>query len=310
MKALIKKINSKNSKKDSDSPDLIEYNNKKHNIFLRLAAILINEKKKEYYKTIVFRLFRYLVVYLEKIKSSSIKIISRAGKKFYYINKLYLKDAENFFLNTNIKDSTKYYYLNIIKKYIMILNKNTHIKFSDSIQSIKVNSNNNHTLNSNIRTLIQKIKNEDNPELLCCFYSIFFLGLSFYQISKLTYKNYNSKSKTLVFISYKYKRQILKKKKISKQMELYFDKFFNNKNEREGFLFFNNLRDKKGDTRKSQIEKVFKNLFIKKLKLTKIEVKNYIDELNEERTARRIYGSFRYIFESFVNIIDDSNIFI
>ena len=312
MEFLIKRINRKSENSNENvvvkPHDFIDYNTKKHNILLRLEIILDNEKKKLYYKKTVLRLFKYLLIYLEKIKSKSIKIINKSGKKYYYTNRLYLKDAEQFFLNTDKSISTKYYYLNIIRKYIRILNKNIHINFTKSLRLIQTKKKRN-PFKSNIRKVIQKLKEVNDVEFLCSFYIVYFLGLSFYQFSKLTLKNYSSNKKSLVFFSYKFKRKIIKKKKILKQMEQYFEKIFGNNNKKTGFLFYDHIKDEKRNTRKFQIEKIFENFFTKKLKLSYNETKDYMEELNEERCTKRIGGVFKYLFEPYIEIIDDSNIF-
>ena len=300
MESLIEKNNDNNNDDDNlniEPPYLEDFNTKKHHIFLRLNAIINNEKKNDSYKNIVFRLFTHYLIYLEKINSKSIKIIYKNGKKYFYTKRLYLKDAENYFLNTHKKDSTKYYYLNIIKKYIKILNKNSNIKFTESVKLIYPNQKNKiktNTYKPNIINIIQKLKNINNVEFLCCFYILYFFGLSFYQLSKLTLKNYKSNLKKLVFISYKYKKKIIKKKKIDKNMEYYFDQFFKtNNNKISNYLFFNDVTDKIGNTRKNQIEKIFENLFIKTLKLSKNETKEYMEELNVERSSKRIGPQFQ-----------------
>ena len=286
MEKLINEIKKKNENIDENtinkSQDLV-YFNKRNHLFLRLKSILYNENKKNYYEKIVLRLFNDLFIYLEKTQSSTIKIITKYGKKYYYSNKLNIRDAEKLFLNIDKKESTKYYYLNIVKKYIKILNKKK-IKFTTSIKrkNKKIEKNN----ISNIRNLIQRIKQVDNIEMLCALYILFLCGLNFYQLSKLTYNNYNQKTKSLVFYSYKFKKKILKKKKIPNQMNQYFNKCF--KNKKSGFLFFSDLKDEIGNTRKFQIKKIFKDFFTKKLKLSLLKTKKYIEELEVERNSKRL----------------------
>lgn len=86
MESLIKRINRKSGNNIEnlvvEPHDFIDYNTKKYDIFLRLEKILYYEKKKSYYKKIVFRLFKFLLLYLEKIKSKSIKIINKSGIKY------------------------------------------------------------------------------------------------------------------------------------------------------------------------------------------------------------------------------------
>ena len=127
MENLINEIKKKNENRDENginkSQESFYFNSKNHHLFLRLNAILYNWKKKPYYREIVLRLFKYLFICLEKIQSSTIKIITKYGNKYYYSNKLNIKDAETFFLSTDKKEFTKYYYLYIIRKYITILNK-------------------------------------------------------------------------------------------------------------------------------------------------------------------------------------------
>ena len=216
-----------------------------------------------------------------------------------------IKDAEKLFLNTDKKESTKYYYLNIIKKYIKILNKNKKIKFTTPIKKKKKIAKNNV---SNIRNLIYKIKQVNNIEMLCALYTLFLCGLNFYQLSKLSYNNYNQKTKSLVFYSYKFKKKILKKKKIPNQINQYFNKCF--KNKKSGFLFFSDLKDEIGNSRKFQIKKIFKDFFTKKLKLSSLKTKKYIEEFDVERNSKRLGIKFKYVFEPFVETIDNSNAFV
>ena len=132
--------------------------------------------------------------------------------------------------------------------------------------------------------------------------------MNFYQLNKLFYNSYNQKTKCLVFYSYKFKKKILKKRKIPKQINQYFNKCF--KNKRSGFLFFSDLKDEIGNSRKFQIKKIFKGFFTKKQKISLIKTKKYIEELNVERNSKRLGIHFKYLFEPFVLIIYDSKVFI
>lgn len=309
MEKLINKIKKKNENNDKNtsnkSQEFVYFNNKRHDLFLRIKSILYNEKKKPYYEKIVLRLFKYLFIYLEKTQSRNIKIITKNRKKYYYSNNLNIKDAEKLFLNTDKKESTKYNYLNIIKKYINILNKKKTIKFTSPIKRQKKLEKYNIC---DIRNLIYKIKQVNNIEMLCALYTLFFFGLNFYQLSKLSYNNYNQKDKSLVFYSYKFKKKILKRKKIPKSMDQYFNKYFTNK--KSGFLFFNDLKDENGNSRKFQIKKKCKDFLTKKLKLSLPKAKKYIEKLDVERNSKRLGIKLKYVFEPDVEIIDDSNIFV
>lgn len=286
-----------------------DYNTKSHHIFLRLDAILFNEKKNDHYKNIVFRVFSYFLVFLEKINSNSIFITYRNNKKYYYTSKLKLKDAETFYLNSRWSNSTKLFYLSILKKYIKILNKNKMIKFSKSIKYEISNQKKENIFNKNIRTTIQKLKDSDNSELICSFYVLFFLGLSFYQFSKLLFRNYSQNNNMISFVSYKFKKKIIVKKKISKIMVQYFNKYISSTKINSGFLFFNHIRDEKGKTRKNQIMKEIAFFMNKKLKISSVQTKQYLEELDEERPSKRIGNKCKELFEPFVKIIDDSSLF-
>ena len=144
--------------------------------------------------------------------------------------------------------------------------------------------------------------------MLCALYTLFLCGLNFYQLSKLSYNNYNQKNKSLVFYSYKFKKKILKKKKIPNQINQYFNKCF--KNKKSGFLFFSDLKDEIGNSRKFQIKKIFKDFFTKKLKLSSLKTKKYIEEFDVERNSKRLGIKFKYVFEPFVETIDNSNAFV
>ena len=196
---------------------LIDYNTKKHDIFIRLNFILFNERKSESYKQRVFLLFSYFLFFLEKIGSKTIHIITKSNIKYYYSSKLQLKDAEKYYLNTNLKDSTKLFYLTLLKKYIKKLNRNSKIKFSKSTNSIKSKSKKGD-INFNVKEIIQKFKTESNYEIFCSFYVLYFMGLSFYQYSKLNYKNYNKNKNTITFVSYKFRKKVIKKTKNIKVM--------------------------------------------------------------------------------------------
>ena len=65
------------------------------------------------------------------------------------------------------------------------------------------------------------------------------------------------------------------------------------------------MKDKIGNSRKFQIKKLFKDFFTKKLKLSLIKTKKYIEEFNVERHSKRLY-----LFEPFAQIIDVSKVFI
>lgn len=198
----------------------------------------------------------------------------------------------------------------ILKKYIKIINKNKRIKFNKSIKSLRAIKKTTNIFNNNIRTTIQKLKDFDNSELICSFYVLYFLGLSFYQFSKLLFKNYNRKNNIISYVSYKFKKKILKKKKVSTVMVQYFNKFISLKEGNSGFLFFDNIMDEKGKTRKNKIIKKIAFFMNKQLKISSSQTKQYLEELDEERPSKRIGSINQLLFEPFVSIIDDSNIFL
>lgn len=312
MKSLLNRLN-KNTNSDNylriKNRIYINYNTKRHHIFLRLGAILYNEKKRTYYKNIVFRVFSYFLAFLEKTKSNSISIINRNNKKYYYTSRLNLKDAETFFINSEWSRDTKFFYLSILKKYIKTINGNKKIKFSKAIKSELSNNKKKYIINDNIRSTIRKLKDSDDCELICSFYVLYYLGLSFYQFSKLLLKNYNRNKNIISFVSYKFKKKIIKKKKITKVMIQYFNKFISLKEGSSGFLFFDNIRDEKGKTRKNKLVKKIAFFINKKLGISASKAKEYIRKLDEERSSIRIGSKLKNLFEPFVKIIDDSNIF-
>ena len=73
---------------------------------------------------------------------------------------------------------------------INILNKKKTIKFTSPIKRQKKLEKYNIC---DIRNLIYKVKQVNNIEMLCALYTLFFFGLNFYQLSKLSYNNYNQK---------------------------------------------------------------------------------------------------------------------
>lgn len=64
------------------------------------------------------------------------------------------------------------------------------------------------------------------------------------------------------------------------------------------------------NSRKFQIKKIFKDFFTKKLKISLIKTKKYIEELDVERNSKRLGIHFKYLFEPFVRITDDSEVFV
>ena len=306
MEELIKRIKLNTNNTNIKKRNYENYNTKHHHILLRLSAILNNEHTKNYYKKNVKRIFTYFLTFLEKIQSKTIKVIIRNNYKYYYSSKLNLKDAEIFYLNTTHKNSSKVYYLSIIKKYIKLLNKNKKLTFSNDVKAIYPKRKKNIKTKQNIRFIVKKFKESKSIEYFCSFYILYFLGLSIYQFSKLTYRNYNKKNNIITFTSYKFKRKLIKKKKIIKVMQKYFKQFFDLKKKETGFLFFNSIIDEKINTRKNKIITVISNFMNKKLKIPKNRVNEFIEEITEERPSKRI--CIKSIFEPFVDIIDDSNI--
>ena len=71
-------------------------------------------------------------------------------------------------------------------------------------------------LSDNASNAIQKLKDIGEVEYICVYYTLKFLGLSLYQLSKLTMKNIKGNCDSLMFISYKYKKKKLVKKRFQK----------------------------------------------------------------------------------------------
>ena len=302
MDKLIKRINKKNITKNEiikEEKNNYNFNSKKYDLFFRLNCILYCEKKNKSYIHTVIRLFRFLFIYLEKINSKTIKVIKRNNKKYYYSSRLLITDVEDFYLNTNYSDSTKLYYMRIIKKYIKIINKNRKIRFKRPLHLLKKN---NKIFNDDTRIILQKIKDSNNNEFLCAYYVLYFLGLSTYQLSKLKNKNLSKNKNILRFIAYKYKKLIMKKKKIPKVMRQYFKKI-NSNNNNSGFLFFNKIKDEIGNTRKNKIEKIIFNYMKKKLKLSSLLINKFKKIINKERPKLRLSKISKNYFEPFVHLL-------
>ena len=159
----------------------------------------------------------------------------------------------------------------------------------------KKNSFSDNTLNT-----IQKLKDLGDIEYMCAYYTLYFLGLSFYQLSKLKIKNIKKNCELLLFISYKYKKKKLIKKKIPKVMRQYFFKLIENK-KNEGFLFFQNIKDLVGETRNKKIELILSKFMKDKLNLSAKYIKDFIEETSNERATIRLGSRSKYYFESFVH---------
>ena len=113
------------------------FNSTKLSIFDRLNHILLKENKKQYYIKIVFRLFSYVCLYLEKIHAESIYVVYKNNKKYYYSSKLNFYDVLELYSNLELADSTKVFYTNILKKYFKILNNDDKITLKASFNSYK-----------------------------------------------------------------------------------------------------------------------------------------------------------------------------
>lgn len=268
-------------------------------LFERLHNILYLENKKAYYIRIVMRLFSYICIYLEKINSNSISIVYKNGQKYYYSTNLNIDDVYTFYENTNLAESTKVFYVNILKKYIKILN-NEEDKFYGSPKFSYIKKKN--TLPDKTLEIIQNLKNLGNTEYICLYYALNFLGLTLYQVSQLKVKDIKQNCNLLSFVSYRYKKKIIVKKKINKVLKQYFLKFFKRKRNK-GFLFFPNIKGKIGYTRKNQIKKRFAEFMKKKLKLSDKYIKSFINFIDKERTNIRLGKRTEIYFDPDIYII-------
>lgn len=302
MDTLKKRIQKENPKQTKSKEDkYVNYNTKYHDIFIRLNTILSGEKKSSTYSNVVYRLFNYLLLYLEKTKSPALKIISRNNKQYYYFSKLNIKDVEDFYLNTTLSESTKHYYMNILKKYIKLLNRNSKLRFSKNVASYKKKKN---VIPQIIKSIIQKLKDFGNNEYFVLFFFLFFFGLNIYQISKISIKNINKEQNSISFVSYKHKHRLFKHKKIPKAILTYFNEFYETIKNKKGFLFFNDLRDKKNNTRKNQIENIIILFMKENLKLKYQEIAKFIKLFNDERPSIRLGGITKQIFSKYITVID------
>ena len=302
MEALKKRIYKQNIHHDlPKQKDLVDYNTNRHHIFLRLNAILYNEKKSDRYCRIIYRLFHKILLYLELRKSKTITVIIKNNKKYYYSSRLYIEDIEDFFLNTKLSDSTKNYYMNLLKKYIKILNRNTKLHFTNNVINPKKKKTD---IPQIIKNIFQNLKDLGNDEYFCLFYFLFFFGLSIYQISKLCLKNVNEKNNSISFISYKNRHRIAKQKKIPKVISSYFKDFYESKKLDNGFLFFSDLKDKINNTRKNQIENIIISFLKKDLKIKSLQIKSFIELFNDERPSIRLGGISKQIFNKNAKVID------
>ena len=210
MEALKKRINSKKEGNNHKKIyDIIMYSNKHNpNIIDWLKGTLYIEEKSKRYKDVVLRLFINYLNYLERIESKDIKIITDNNRKKYFSQYLNLEKIKAFYSSKKLSDSSKIVYINILRKYVELFN-NEGQKYKNyfGLNYSKIRK---KPLTKTEKTILKKIKDSKNIELICCYYLLYYLGLNIYNLSKLLFKNLKNNGKTLRFISYKYKKNCYK----------------------------------------------------------------------------------------------------
>jgi len=120
--------------------------------------------------------------------------------------------------------------------------------------------------------------------------------LNIYNLSKLLLKNLKNNGKTLHFIFYKNKKKIVINKNIPNAFKEYFEKFFKIKKKNDCFLFFSELRDNLGNTRKKQIENKIMTFMKVDIGLKNTKPKKFMEIINTERKTKRIGENAKLYF--------------
>ena len=109
------------------------------------------------------------------------------------LNRIKINDALRYVENKKEfkSDTTRYYVLLKLRKFIRILNQEYNLNYNKTIKNFKKDDKfkiNNRELYS----IVNNLKDDDNHENLCIFYFLFIKGFNFSMISRIILTDFKS----------------------------------------------------------------------------------------------------------------------
>ena len=176
----------------------------------------------------------------------------KEGKILNIIRRINVKDAYNFIHSNNkySRQKSKNTILSRMRKFVRILNCEENLDFKDKIIIPNKNKIENKNYYKELIKIINHTKESSKPQLLLIFYFLYFSGLNYSTLARITLKDFKKGFNTLT----------LKKRKIMKYfipdvIKNKLSEYFINKNNKSIFFFYDSYHDSNSYT----ITKLIKN---------------------------------------------------
>ena len=263
-----------------------DYNNNKTTIDL-LRKILNRKNYSNEYKRRIINLFQDFLYFNFKDKTEQIKFhINITDKncktKFNRINiNNALKYVER---NNNFKsESTRYFVLLKLRKFIRILNKEENLNYNKKLASLKKYEKF-YINDKELYSIINNLKDDDNHENLCIFYFLFIKGFNYSMISRILLTDFKLGFSQLVIKQGKKMKYSISNNIKEKLLFIMRNTDFHSK-----FFFYNNIIENKNNRRAAFIKESFKNIIDNCIGIDEERKKPLLDLFSIKRKAKKLF---------------------
>jgi hypothetical protein len=228
----------------------------------KLQNIFECKKYSDSYCNKINKLFDQFFIYLfntDKKHSIANNCKEKASFEISKTKRIKLKDAYNFIMsNKKYKsDSTKYYLLLTMRKFIKIINNEENINFN--VKNVKPKKNPIKVISQKeVYAIINHIKENNDLQIMLIFYFLYVKGLNYTSISRILLKDF--KNEFSILITKKGKKS---KYKIHQQISEKLYAFFKTQNYNSLFFFYNDIKNGINSSRTQFIKNAFKNVLDK-----------------------------------------------
>lgn len=268
---------------------------KTEDIIERLKNILNQENQSEEYKKKILNVFQDLIQYLKEKNPSAIKEIKlKDGKINSIMKRINISDVFNFIENNDkySKQKSKNYLLSRIRRFVRILNQEENLNFRSKIKFNKKEKTDTNKKEKEIIKIITEIRERGTIQILLIFYFLYFLGLNYSTIARITLKNFKKGFNHLILEKRK-KRQFTIPNIIAKDL---YDYFVFKKNNSK-YLFYDSFNNINNYSRTTLIKNNIKSI-LESIKEISIETtQDLLFNFSKTRKANKLPIKFYFLFD-------------
>lgn len=264
-------------------------------VISRIDAIIDQEGQSDEYRIRIVNLFKGLCEYIkEKDKKNNIRLNNNDEENIYVIKRIKISDVYDYItkIKKDINPNTKKYNLSRIRKFVRMLNYEPDLNYNIKIGFSKKKECPEKLQEEELFKIINYLKGETTRQQLLIFYFLYYGGLSYSLLSRITIKDLKNSLKILIIK----KRKIIKRKipDIIRN-NLYF--YITNKKKASKYLFYDSF-DKSNLFSRT---KLIRNNIIKILGsiegINNKKIKKLINIFSKNRKSKNLPSKYYYLFD-------------